>query len=53
MPEYPGGSQYIEDNLGKDIEDAGNSKFAEKMFNDFEVGGGMQSEIEEEKVSTE
>ena len=52
MPEHPGGSHYIEDNLGKDIdqefEDAEHTKFAEKMFNDFEVRGKMASLVAKE-----
>ena len=53
MPEHPGGSQYIEDNLGTDIdqefEDAEHTKFAEKMFNDFEIRGKMASKVAEEQ----
>ena len=54
MPEHPGGSHYIEDNLGKDIdqefEDAEHTKFAEKMFNDFEIRGKMASKVAEESA---
>lgn len=57
MPEHPGGSHYIEDNLGKDIdqefEDAEHTKFAEKMFNDFEIRGKMASKVAEESAEAE
>ena len=56
MPEHPGGSDYISDNLGKcineDFYEAEHTKFARKIFNDLPVRGKMPQEAETSSTSS-
>ena len=61
MPRHPGGEQYLEKNLGKDIdeefEEAEHTKSARKIFNDLPKVGYMKgnepAELKSGKEMTE